>query len=87
MKSKNEIIYNMCMKVRHNYGHDYGHDYVFDYTEDYYGKLFSHLTPEDKQKIWNDMEQIYENFIHGQEELGEEFEHVLYNNLWKLYQE
>ena len=32
------------------------------------------------------MEKIYENFIHGQEELGKEFEEVLYNNLWKLYE-
>ena len=80
MKSKNEIIYNMCMKVRHDFG--------FDYPEQYHKlfPLFSYLSPEDKQKIWNDMEQIYENFIHGQEELGEEFETVLYNNLWKLYE-
>lgn len=82
--SKNKIIYDMCMKIRHDYGFDYEQTYGIDGE---YNEVFSYLSKEDKQKLWNDMEKIYDAFVNFEEELGEDFEKVLLDNLDKLYVE
>ena len=50
--NKNRIIYDMCMKVRHDYGFDYEQTYGIDGK---YNEVFSFLSKEDKQKLWKDI--------------------------------
>lgn len=73
--TKNEIIYNLCMKIRHDYGYNYPEQYNTLFP------LYSYLSPDDKQEIWNKCERIYEDFITNTNNIEE-----LFNNIHTLYE-
>ena len=54
MKSKEQIIHDMCMTFRHDYGLRKGPDD---------GPLSSGMTEQDAKMLYNSMEQIYNNNI------------------------
>ena len=56
MKSKDEIIRDMCVTVRHDFGLPASHR-TFD------GIVPAGMTPAQQQALWNQMKQIYENVI------------------------
>ncbi len=53
MKTREEIIYSMCLTFRHDYG-------LLKHPEDLIG---SGMTKEEQESLWNKMEQIYDNCI------------------------
>lgn len=54
MKSKEELIHDMCMTFRHDYGLRKSPDA---------GPLSSGMTEQDAKMLYNSMEQIYNNNI------------------------
>ncbi len=55
MKTREEIIHNMCMTYRHDF------DLVVENDEAMYS--LSGITRNERQRIWNDMSQIFDNDI------------------------
>ena len=55
MKTRKEIIHNMCMTYRHDF------DLVVENDEAMYS--LSGITRNERQQIWNDMSQIFDNDI------------------------
>ena len=57
MKSKDEIIRDMCLTIRHDFG------LPFDRNAAIAGVITAGMTPEGQRQLWLQMEQVYENVI------------------------
>jgi len=56
MKTREEIINSMCMTFRHDYG-------LVISEDDRMYTLMSGMTERERQSLWNDMAQIFDNDI------------------------
>jgi len=56
MRTREQIIHNMCMTYRHDYGLTISEDDKM-YT------LTSGVTEQERKQIWNTMSQIFDNDI------------------------
>ena len=57
MKTREQIIYGMCMTFRHDYGLDKPEG------DDFASKLGSGMTQEQREFLWKQMAQIFDNNI------------------------
>jgi hypothetical protein len=55
MKTREAIITSMCYTMRHDYGLDRPEDSAFPFA--------SGLTDQERQALWNQMAQIFDNDI------------------------